>query len=397
MKLRNVIYFLVALFVFSNGFSYMEWFSSPARHIVYVLFLGGIIAFVKEWKVVKENDINFRYIIYFTIMPLISVALAVGMYDQTLGEERKIIYFGLTFLSYFTFYLLKLNEKEIVCALTIFGIATLAIQLYQQLDSATILFGYNEDDLESGYFVKRNGIRRFFVGVSNVGLVCLYFYWSKILEKFNICKFLLFVFFVLSIYLYLTRQVLIATGVSLFMSFFIVHKKSIQKKAFVYTIVAFIMGLLIYDIAFADFVTYSQTNTYSMDVRLSAIPFFFSKWFDSFFSLLLGHGRLNAEVQWGYIGLNASDIGFIGEAFTFGVVWILVYFGLVLKFLLSYRRLIPPYLIFFLFGTFINSIFIFPYKNSASGFIWAAFLYIANCYISPKIIHSKDNNVYYGK
>lgn len=381
MKIRNIAFIFVALIVFSNGLSYMNWFATPFRNVVYVFFAFNIFSLIKELFVVKKNDRNFWLIIYLTLMPLFSATIAVCLDGQSIGEERKIIFFGLAFLSYFSFYLLRINEKEILYALFFFGLITLLIQLYQQLDSANILFGYNEEDLESGYFVKRNGIKRFFVGLSNVGLVCLYYFWAKILEKFSLHRFLLFLAFLLSMYLYLTRQVMIATACSLFLSFFIVHRRSMQKKAVAYIFIAAIVVLIIFDVAFANFISYSQNETYSIDVRSMAIPFFFSMWFDNFVSFLFGHGRLAIEEQWGLWGLNASDVGFIGEAFTYGIIWIIVYFITIFKKLVVHRKSIPPYISFFMLGTLVNSIFIFPYKNAATALVWAAMLYICNSYI----------------
>ena len=77
-----------------------------------------------------------------------------------------------------------------------------------------------------------------------------------------------------------------------------------------------------------------------------------------------------------------SDIGFIGEGFLYGIPWIILYFIVLYKYVIVYRNQLPPYIRLYFFGTFINSIMIFPYRSNIEAFVWLIALYIGGLYIN---------------
>lgn len=77
-----------------------------------------------------------------------------------------------------------------------------------------------------------------------------------------------------------------------------------------------------------------------------------------------------------------TDIGFIGAMYNHGIFWPLFYFYVVYKLLFKYGKELPLYIKLFVFGTAINSILIFPWRQTEEFFLWSAILYIVSLYLT---------------
>ena len=103
--------------------------------------------------------------------------------------------------------------------------------------------------------------------------------------------------FGVSVYLYLTRQLLAIAIAAIFISFFINGKKQI-KKIWVVSLILLIYGMYKYwDALFSNFVTETKTDD-GFFIRFVSIEFFFKQTFSNIFGTIFGFGQSSYEERW---------------------------------------------------------------------------------------------------
>lgn len=103
--------------------------------------------------------------------------------------------------------------------------------------------------------------------------------------------------------------------------------------------------------------------------------------------------------------MTPRDIGIIGEMYHYGFLWVLMYGYMLYLILWKYRKLLPIYIKMYVFGTSVNSLFIFPYRMGMEFMIWSSVLYIASLYIThfqkqlivTKTMQSNNHSIYNDK
>lgn len=387
---KTIIVLLFVIFViFSDGFSFIGWFALPlAKYMYYIVvaicFLSFFSLYIYNSKMLSF-DINKRIVLFLIVVPLITVICKQILTNEPLNEERFSIKLSLSFLLYYALCYLKPTEKTLIKGVFIIGLTTLGIQLFQQ-SGDTVLFGLNDKGAEifadTGEIYARNGILRFHVGTVNIALLLLYYYWDKIIIDFKWKYFVLFVVFCISMYLYVTRQYMLSTAVTLTLSILYLYRGKIQSRYLVVILIAVAVIYSNFDTLFGEFVKMTRTDTYSTDIRQQALPFILQKMVQQPLNLLVGYGHNLDMYKWGSnFGYWINDLGFIGETYLFGIGWFILYIATLFRIFFRYSYAIPNYLKLFVFGTMLHSVFVFTYRKPSEVFVWVIVLYLCNMYI----------------
>lgn len=354
--------------------------------IVLILFCY----FHKNRVKITENKPFGRLIKYFYVVPLLSILGILTLYGEGIEWELRFSLLMSSISFYAVFTMFHVDEKCIVRSLVIFALIGFCIQVFQQFYPENALFGISSDDtlFHGDIAEKRNNLYRFRIGSSFITLFALYYYWEKWLIKKSIKNSILLVSFLVSIYLYLTRQTIFATVVTLVLSsLFLQPRVGRKNKVMIIASVVLLVGVIYYysDTLFGALVNQTQQESMEDNIRTVCLAFYWDKVTDNPISFLFGSGFPSVLSIWKSNGLYPSDIGFVGEWFHHGIFQILLYFYFLYLSLIKYRKVIPNYILMFIFGTACTSPMIFPYMNSTGYLILGIVLYISDLYIE------KDN------
>lgn len=378
-----ILYMLLA----SGCFNLLGWGESELPKLYY-LFSGFVfLYFIVNIPIINKQRSPFKItILLLFIIPIISIFWEQIYWFEPLKEELTTFLLSFSFLIYFVFKNKQFKEKNIIGSFIVVASIVLMIQIFQSFFPDKAIFGIA--DSESGHIaLKRNDIYRFNLLSYSVTIFVMYFFWSKFLNTFKVVWFLFFLIFFVSMYLYLTRQIMVASVVTMFISIFYMNNR--RKRLYAglsFLIIGLIFGIYFYEELWKNLVDDSLENTYSIDQRLLSMAFYMEKSFDDPILLFVGHCHPAEYLEWQpKLHFWASDVGFIGELYQYGLIWVMIYFFFLHRILKKYHNYIPMYIKLTLIGTFINSIFIFPYRNGFEVMIWVALIYISELYIKDKM------------
>ena len=322
-------------------------------------------------------------------IPLLQTISKSYIYNESLYDERHLFASLFTFLLFFVFRSRKIREKDIVLSITIIGLVIFIIQVWQQLYPNYAVFGvYTSDTWERGKDIaeERDNMYRFRLGTTFITLFCFYYYWDILQRKYSFLNLCMFIFFSISIYLYLTRQILFASILTISFSFIFVKSKSKNKWRMILAIL-FVNILLFsyYSSLFGALIEKTVEESDESNIRVIASVFFWNKIIENPIMFMIGHGHINDMINWQIIyDIYHTDVGIIGEWFLYGCLWVALYIYTLFLVLYKYSDAIPLYIKLFVFGTSINSIMIFPYRTMYEYYIWVMMLYITSLYVDKK-------------
>lgn len=335
---------------------------------MYILFNVGAL----------KNDKYNQFIICLLISGTLTMITYMITGAGTFSMQRDILLIVSVIPVFIFLRLRKVSSNEIISAFTAYLVLTLIIQIYQQIFISNPLFGLLYTTEGNVMSAERNDLYRFRIGIATLGEFCLCYYWSRICEKINAWAIVFFVASSVSVYLYLTRQYMVASLLTIFLSIFFIKDERVKRYSFFFIIVFSIILALNYNLFFKNLVEFTGTETYSTDIREVAYGFFFSHVFDNPIAWFTGHGHTFDEIRWTRRGLYASDIGFVGQMYLQGVMWVLIYFYTLYKVLWRGRKRYPLYIKLFMFCTLIHSPMVFPYSALSTMYIWMIFLYLCS-------------------
>lgn len=390
VKRRNVLFLIFAFCFIVNvieGFNYKYWDRTLSGWLNWIV-CGGIVLIV----CLRRNRLNReimpfeKYIRWMMIVPCLALLGRMLVYEESPWEERHTMLNILAYLFFYLFYLCKVSEEQILKLFTVLGLIMFSLQVVQQFDISDALFGvYRPDsDLEHGYNVAevRNGIYRFRLPGVQFVLFCMYYYWVQLLRKVSLRNMIMFGIFLVSVYLTLTRQVIVASLFTLLVSVLFVKNVRMRMVAMILLFVSVIILVRNADSLFAYFFEMTQNEDARFNPRTIAFGFYMDKIIQSPVSFFFGNGHPFELTRWQQVlGLYPSDIGLVGEVFHYGIFMALLYFSLLYSLLFKYRNSIPLYIRLVVLGTAMNSILVFPYRASHEYFFWAAILYIAGQHV----------------
>ena len=302
-------------------------------------------------------------------------------------KEGLNIYVPLIFLIFYIYKIFNFSEKDVFRLFLTLAIVVAIIQIVQQIFPSKALFGIFSDqnlDWGKGNIVEvRNGLNRYRIGTTSVTLLCMYYFWAKLMIKRSKGTLFMFVLMLLSLYLYLTRQLLVFSALTLILSFFMIDN---TQKRLLYICLISIMCIIIYNFSsllFGEMFESTREESTSDNIRLIAANFFFTQSSNSFAQFLLGNGHPRELRYWGEMfGVWPTDVGFIGELFIYGICWVLLYFYQVWLVLIKYKNKTPMYLKLFVLATFLDSFMIFVYAYEFGMLVWTTVLYLLSININ---------------
>lgn len=393
-KILNFIYIFLGLLLVSHYFRYSLWdtTSGPKLILVYIVFTYLYVIF-KINIVRKSYDSNYKIVIWLLLSGSVTVLVSLASNLGSVDSQRDIVLVLSVIPVYFFLKARNISQKEIINAFTIYLLITVIIQVYQQINFSNPLFGLEwTDNGEAFTGYQRNDLFRFNIGIAVLGEFCLFYFWSRICEHRSLFSISFFIISAVSVYLYLTRQYMVASLLSVLISLFMIKDKKIKRWGFIGILMFSAVLVINYDIFFKELIEYSESDTYSTDIRKVAFGFIFSHVFDNPIMWLTGHGHTYDEILWTRKGLYTSDVGFVGQMYIMGIVWVIVYFYTVYKFIWKKRKELPLYLKLFVFCTLVHSPMVFPYSDLSSSFIWMVFLYLCSLE-EKKIYYEKQHKI----
>ena len=309
------------------------------------------------------------------------------------------ILFSMAILSYFILYRYKVPEKSLLLCLTYVGLFLFLIQVFQQLNPSSAVFGIydpNEVSFSRNVAATRNNLYRFLLPTIQLSLVCMFYWWSRFLEKRSSGAIVLFICFAISIYLYLTRQVIFSSVIVLAITPFLMTSRKTNKNVKMMTLLFIIIMFAFAPAIFGELFEMTKEGGESTENRLTSYLFFGSMIIESPFTFLFGNGTPPETIVWHEAELNASDIGIVGEVFHKGIFSFVIYLALLYKLLIKNKTQTPAFVKLYVLSTFINIIMAFPYIQGYEYFLWAILLYISEdrkSYSNNKFIQERHESV----
>jgi len=373
----------LSLLLYTHYFKFILWQETSGPKFLWFFLAFCLFLTIVLFRRIKGHDFNRTVIVGLLMLLLFSETVKLLQTQQPIDTVRISVLMFLATMQYFLLKEIRITERQVLWSFTMFGLISFSLQLYQQMPDTIPLFGIINND-ESSIGTVRNDIYKFTIGSYFVSIICLYYWWTELCKKFSLVRCILFCCFLVSMYLYLVRQIMAVSLLTLALSLFLIPDKRARRLMFVFIVFAGVILIALYDLIFAALVENYQNDTWTTDIRFKCIDFVIGQIFDNPIQALIGHGHDIVERQWTRMNYYISDIGFIGECFYYGVAWLVIYFSTVFLYVVKYRNKIPLYIRLYMIGTLMNSIFIFPYRTNEEMFIWICLLYIAHLYVDNK-------------
>ena len=385
-KIREIILLLAV--VSTYGFNCIYFQNNTVQSLLYISCFIITFLFIINRKKLKGyiplQSLSYTLLLY----PIFSFFITSFLYNPgSWGYYKYRVISQAFFLLFFLYHIWNVKEKALIQALTSIGLIVFFIQIIQQFIPDSAIFGINDmSNIEADYSQKveiRNGLYRYrLMSVYFISMLCTFYYWQQILLRKSRTNLLLFCIFLLSTYLFLTRQIIFSVGISLLLSFFLTKNKRAKKWSVIGAFCIAILLYLFYDSIFGSLMSQTHEELNDSNIRLTCLTFYWEKITNSPLTILLGNGFPSSLIEWQKtLRLTPSDIGIVGECFYYGVIWIIIYLYTLYIFFFRYKKIIPLYIKLFFLSTFIISIMIFPYRSCIEFLIWSSVLYICSIYI----------------
>lgn len=396
---RKKFYVLFALFiVVSNCFAYKYW--NVKSYIYLPFFAFFIFVMMKKQGILhaKRKEIKFsKLVTAMIIVPFLCFISNICNGDtEWASHPTTFIHLcgSLTFLLYFVLHAWKVNEKTLVLLILTIAFCILFLQVFQQIFPSHALFGVKRDFSEeaetasySDFLEVRNGLYRYRISGVLFTIMAMCYAWQKVMNKKNLKNILLFAAFAGSMYLFLTRQYMIASIAMCAFSAFLVGKTSLSSKLkFLIPIALLLLILYMFsDALFGSLLedTQNQTDNSDSDIRTFAFAYYWNEIVSNNLTMFFGAGPTSSSAAYAsQYKMFWVDIGLVGQWFAWGIGAILTYMVLLYNLFLKRSYEIVPWVRFMAFITFITSFLIYPYPSQVQFMAWSIALYIADLHIS---------------
>lgn len=389
--------------IFCKGFSFSYW-NNNLNYIEFIFVLFVLFYTFATWG--KASQKHFKSIvILFSILPFFSAINSYIYFEQSPFESIRAI-FKVTFipLTYFVLHKLKLQEATILKSFFLTTLFILILQVVQQFTYPTFYFGgYTEAQIEllnldSKSVEMRNGLYRFRIE-GLLSPLFLFIFWIWVTKKYETTILIFAGLMLLSVYLTLTRQVILSAIITILLSF-LLHKrlKNTSKFNIIILLLVVVCILAIYfDDLFGSFVETSQSDMSENYIRILAAQYYWNDYIKSPLVMLFGYG---APGQTGlfhnYVEkLNdyrffVADIGFLGYAWRFGAIYVIVCVYAFFMIFFKYKKSCPLYIRLYVCYAMIMSPMIFPFFGAVNMLYISFLFYICDLHInnSPLALYS---------
>lgn len=400
---KVALFAIIGLVILStNFFNYTSWnptYAGWIKNILSYSFIGYLL-------IGKNiNGCHFRTVVLLlTLVPFLSIFNSWSVYSQSPYRSFTVLLGQFMWVIYFLLHKYKVSEQTILKAFLCIALIIVAIQIVQQFTYPNAPFGTMSEDAMIDRQVlevaeQRNGLWRFRMhqnGFYTAPILFAMWVWvrNKVSPKLVVLIGLLFA----SIYLTLTRQVMFACILTIFCSMFLGQKK-INKAALFFGLL-FIAGLYVYyDVLFSKLAEQTQDDSTEDNVRLFAASVLWNESLKTPFTFLFGYGLPDGNSLYGihmnnlrtFFGIFTSDVGFIGQIFERGFIYVCVCYYMLWKLFFKMKKQIPVYIRMFVLYTGVMSVMIFPCISPAQNIVWVLLFYICDLHINHSPLAIKSN------
>lgn len=394
-KQRIALIILIAYIVLvTSGFENVNWNPTYGGWIKNMFSTGliGYMIFLRP----NGNQYHFRTLVLLLIwLPFISVFNSWSIFSQSPIRSLLLLTSHSTWIIYFLLHKYKVSEHTILKVFFYIALFLVGIQIIQQFTYPNAPFGTMSQNLMTERQVmevaeQRNGLWRFRMHQNGYYTTPILFaMWIGIRKKTNLKLAVFVTLFLASIYLTLTRQVMFACILTIFCSIFMGQKKINFTALFIGLI--FICGLyMYYDVLFSKLAQQTQDDSNEDNIRLFAASLLWNESLKTFFTFLFGYGIPDSESAYGIymsklnsiLGVYVSDVGFIGQIFERGIIYVCVCYYMFAKIFFKLKKLIPTYIRMFVMFSVVMSIMIFPCIIPAQTIVWVMLLYVCDLHIN---------------
>ena len=389
----------------TNGIAYTYWDTTLGGRLENVVALVLLVYFVSILPTIREYRF-YKIVLLLTFLPFLSGINSYAIYGQPPLKTFTVTMSNFIWLIYFPLKAFRIRESTILHSLLITAIVIFVIQVVQQLTFPNAYFGVVSEELmnEGGGYQqeiaeKRNGLWRFRMhmnGYFTTPIIFAALIWLK--QKFDFKMISLFILFLISIYLSLTRLVIFSTIVTIFMSFFLGRRKgTVRSLLIAFALIACLF--FFYDEFFLSLSKRTSTEMSESNIRVLAASYYIQEIFKTPLTFLFGYGnaatgafRDHVNTLMSVYHFYASDVGFVGKTWHYGIVYVIVCYYLLYILFFKYKRQIPLYIRLFVMYTAIMSPMIFPFYRNIYWLIWAMLLYICELHINGSPLRMKSTS-----
>lgn len=402
-KQRVALFLLLAYVVLvTSGFENVNWNPTYGGWVTNIVSLGllGYLLYSRP----KGKQFHFRTLVLFLIwVPFVSILNSWSIYSQSPSRSFLLMTTQSTWVIYFLLHKYKVQEQVVLKVFFYIALFLVGIQIVQQFTYPNAPFGTMSQDVMIERHAmeaaeQRNGLWRFRMHQNGYYTAPILFaMWIGIRKKADLKLGVFIALFFASIYLTLTRQVMFACILVIFCSMFMGQKK-INFTALLLGLI-FIAGLYVYyDVLFSKLAQQTQDDSNEDNVRLLAASMLWEESLKTPFTFLFGYGLPDSTSAYGlhmyklsnFLGIYTSDVGFIGQIFERGFIYVWVCYFMFYKLFFKFKKLIPMYIRMFVMFAGVMSVMIFPCIVPAQTVVWAMLLYVCDLHINKSILALKS-------
>lgn len=401
-KQRVALFLLIAYVVLvTSGLENVNWnptYGGWVNNIISLGFLGYLFCSRPNGK-----QFHFRTLVLFLLwIPFVSIFNSWTIYSQSPSRSFLLMTSQSTWVIYFLLHKYKVQEQVVLKVFFYIALFLVGIQIVQQFTYPDAPFGtmslemmIEKNAVEAAE--QRNGLWRFRMHQNGYYTAPILFaMWIRIRKKANPKLAVFVALFFVSIYLTLTRQVMFACILTVFCSIFMGQKKINFTALFLGLI--FIAGLYVYyDVLFSKLAQQTQDDSNEDNVRLLAASMLWDESLKTPFTFLFGYGLPDSTSAYGlhmyklssFLGIYTSDVGFIGQIFERGFIYVCICYYMFYKLFFKLKKVIPTYIRMFVMFTGVMSVMIFPCIVPAQTVVWAMLLYVCDLHINKSVLALK--------
>lgn len=392
-KKAFIIIFAFVILV-TGGLEYNHWNATYGGWANKLVFYGLLIYLF--FLNVKDKQCHFRnQVLLMMLLPFFSIINSSLEYSQSIFESFSALLGQFIWVIYFLLHKYKVKEDTILKVFLCVALLLVVIQVVQQFTYPNAPFGTKSESemLALGATEaaeQRNGLWRFRMHQNAFYTApILFFLWLKVREKLNIRLVCIVALLFVSVYLTLTRQILVACILAIFLSMFM-GKKKMNFSALFFGLLLIVGLYVYYDVLFSSLAEQTKNDADDDNVRLLAASVLWSESIKTPLTFLFGFGLPNGTSDYAlhmqqlqsFFGIYTSDVGFIGQIFERGFLYVCVCYYMLYKLFFKLRNRVPLYTRMFVIFTGSMSIMIFPCIIPAQNIVWVMILYVCDLHIN---------------
>lgn len=402
---QRVYAIIIVAFVLllSNGLNYYNLNLTYAGWITKVIYLYFIWFFIRHST--RNPNCHFRTeILLLTFLQFPSMINSWLYFGQSFIQSLIADLAALSYITYFMLHRYQVEERTILKAILFMALLIVGIQVFQQFSYPNCWFGIHDEEKQAitkELAEQRNGLWRFRMHINGF-YTCpiLFAAWIWLQRKFDSRTMIVCCLLLVSIYLTLTRQVMVACIFAVFMSSFIGEQKN--KKAALLLGLLFIVGLYeYYDVLFSSLSEQTKDESTEDNIRLFSATYFWEESLKSPLTFLFGYGAHHLDSGFGDLmshlnkdyGFYISDVGFIGQIYQKGLFYVLTTYWLFYKIFFRFKKQLPLYVKMMVLFCVPITPMIFAMYSPLYYCVWVMMIYIVDLHVnkSPLALESTRN------